>query len=57
MANKITLTPTIARAAGWDAGNTNMRNAGRKKWNVEDWNKAAEVTNQLFRRMGYPIPE
>lgn len=55
--NRVTLTPTIAYAAGTDAGNASMRKAGRKKWNLDDRNAAAEVTCRLFRAMGYPIPE
>lgn len=42
------LTPEIARAAGWDAGNRSMRAAGRTRWNEDDWNAACEVTNRLM---------
>lgn len=54
--NRVTLTPTIAWAAGIDAANANMRKAGRKRWSIEDRNIAAVTTNRLFRAMGYPIP-
>jgi len=47
------LTPNLAHAAGWDAGNANMRKAGRKRWNLEDWNVAADKTNRL---MAYIMP-
>ncbi len=52
MSKRLTLTPTIARAAGQDAGNRNMRKAGRTKWNLEDWNVAADETARLFKAMG-----
>lgn len=45
---KIILTKEIAYAAGHDAGNASMRKAGRKRWNEEDWNQAAKVTNRLL---------
>ena len=42
------LTPDLAYAIGQDAANAQMRRANRTKWNVEDWNKACEVTNLLL---------
>ncbi len=44
---KLKLTYNICMAAGKDAGNRNMRKHGRKAWNVDDWNAAAEVSNKL----------
>ena len=44
----ITLTASLARASGLDAGNMQMRKAGRTKWNLADRNRAAEVTNRLM---------
>ena len=44
----ITLTRKLARAIGWDAGNHSMKKAGRKQWNVDDWNTATEITNKLL---------
>lgn len=43
------LTESIAYAAGQTHGNVQMRKAGRKKWNEEDFNAAANVTNSLLR--------
>jgi len=45
---KITLTYSLAMAASRDAGNRSMRKAGRKRWNVADWNVAAEVFNRIW---------
>lgn len=42
------ITLKLAMAAGQDAGNLNMRRAGRSTWNEEDWNVAAKVTEQLL---------
>lgn len=47
------LTRKAAYAAGQDAGNRNMRNAGRKVWNEDDWNVAAEVTSELLAKLQY----
>lgn len=48
---KIMLTSELAYASGRDAGNTSMRRAGRKRWNVDDYNIAAETTNRLLASM------
>jgi len=45
------ITYRLAHAAGWDAGNRSMREAGRTTWNDDDWNAAAEVTNRLLDAM------
>lgn len=45
----VVATPDLARAAGWDAGNRSMRDAGRTRWNEDDWNEAARTTNELMR--------
>ena len=42
------ITQHIAHAAGRDAGNRSMRNAGRKSWNEDDWNTACRVERQLL---------
>ena len=42
------LTETLARASGQDAGNRQMRKAGRTRWSVDDWNTAAETTARLM---------
>jgi len=47
----IQLTPKIAFAAGFDAGNASMRKGGRSKWSRSDFNAAARVTNALLRRV------
>ena len=49
MKSHIELTHGICMAAGQDAGNANMRKYGRSTWAVDDWNKAAEVANQLLQ--------
>lgn len=36
-------------AAGLDAGNRSMAQAGRKAWNKADWQAACDVTAPLFR--------
>jgi hypothetical protein len=46
-----------ALAAGRDAGNANMRAAGRTAWNAEDFDVAAEVTARLLRVAGLAGPE
>jgi hypothetical protein len=45
---EINMTYAIASAAGQDAANRQMRAAGRKKWNEDDWNLACEVMKKLF---------
>lgn len=45
---RITLTPKIISAASLDAGNRHMRRAGRTKWDISDWNAAAEKSNRLW---------
>ena len=39
---------SIAHAAGWDAGDRNMRKHGRVKWNDDDWNVAAETYSRVY---------
>jgi hypothetical protein len=48
MTHRASDTLRIAHAAGWDAGNRNMRTAGRTVWSEEDWNAAAEVTAKVL---------
>jgi hypothetical protein len=42
------MTAAIARAAGWDAANRQMRKRGDTKWNEDDWNLAAKIFNELY---------
>lgn len=44
----IIMTEPLARAAAWDEGNRSMRRAGRKVWNVDDWNAAAAEYARLW---------
>jgi len=39
---------SVARAAGHDAGNRNMRKHGRKAWNEDDWNVAVETMLRIM---------
>jgi len=48
---QVTLTATLAYASGMDAGNANMRKAGRKRWNGEDADAAADKTVRLLLAM------
>ena len=43
------VTPAIARAAGWDAGDKAMRAAGRTEWNHDDWDAACATTDRLMQ--------
>jgi hypothetical protein len=43
----MTITYAVAMAAGLDAGNANMRAAGRTEWNEEDWDVAADIAARL----------
>lgn len=47
----VELTYKLAMAAGQDAGNRNMRHAGRTVWNEDDWNVAAEIASELLATM------
>lgn len=42
------ITAEIAHAASWDAGNHQMRAAGRKKWSRADYNAAVAEYDRLF---------
>lgn len=42
----------LAMAAGRDAGNRNMRRAGRTTWNEDDYAVAASVTAKLLGHDG-----
>lgn len=57
MARKQMLTPEVAHAAGWDAGNRSMRAAGRTRWSEDDWNTAARETNRLMALLFEEIPQ
>jgi len=41
------MTEPLARAAGTDAGNAQMRKAGRKAWNRADLDLASSTFNRL----------
>lgn len=45
---RIALTRDLAWASATDAGNANMRRAGRKAWSLEDRNIAADKFNALW---------
>jgi len=45
----MTLTRQIAIAAGHDAATARMRKAGRKTWNIADYNHACRVTRKLLK--------
>lgn len=49
----IVLTRSLAFASGQDAGNARMRKAGRTRWNLDDRNHAAEVTNRLLMHVPF----
>src|SRR5271166_3257694 len=60
--NPATVTPAIARAAGADAANRQMKKAGRTKWSRADYNLAArtyaklmKLTNPAHRKRTKPI--
>ena len=40
-----------AMSAGRDAGNRQMRKAGRSSWSLDDWNLAARVANELLDKL------
>ena len=44
------MTYELAMAAGRDAANRRMRNAGRTKWSRGDYNQAVKVFNYLMNR-------
>lgn len=50
----ITMTASLARAIGDDAGNRSMRKAGRATWNRADWNAACLATD---RAIGAPMSD
>lgn len=41
--------PSLIRASAWDAGNANMRAAGRKVWAYEDRIAAGDCQERLIR--------
>jgi hypothetical protein len=45
---RIPLTRQLAWAAATDAGNRNMRRAGRRKWSLKDYNAATREFNRLW---------
>jgi hypothetical protein len=51
------LTPTIARAAGRDAGNKSMHAAGRLVWDAEDFDAASDAYERLARAAGFWVDD
>ena len=49
----IELDYDLCMAIGHDAGNHSMRKHGRVAWNEDDWNVAAETTNELLKSIGH----
>lgn len=43
----ILLTYELLMASSRDAGNRSMREAGRDRWNEDDWNVAADAAEKL----------
>ena len=52
-----TLTRSLCHAAGTDAANRQMREAGRTAWSLEDANLAVEVTMRFIVLGGFLPPE
>jgi hypothetical protein len=50
-------TPAIARAAGRDAGNKSMHEAGRLVWGPEDFDAAADEYERLARAGGFWVDD
>jgi hypothetical protein len=51
------LTPAIARAAGRDAANKAMREAGRRAWSAADYDLAADTYERLARIGGFWVDD
>lgn len=51
------LTPRIAWAAAFDAGNRSMRIAGRAAWNEADRDAAVETYERLAHEGGFRVDE
>ena len=49
---KIVMTYEIARAAGVDAANHQMRSNHRTEWNLDDYNLACRTMARLFPQCG-----
>ena len=47
---RLAMTYELAMAAAQDAGNRQMRKAGRDRWSVEDWNRACDEFDRLYGR-------
>ena len=45
---KMKMTKDLARAAGYDVAQRNMRTNGRKKWNAEDYHLGAIEFEKLW---------
>lgn len=48
MSKQPEITYGLAMAAGHDAGNRSMREGGRTKWAVKDWNEACKTFERLW---------
>ena len=46
--SKIILTEELARASGTTEADRNMRRAGRKVWNADDYNAAVKEFDRLI---------
>jgi hypothetical protein len=55
MATRITLTRELAFASGQDAASAQMRKANRVRWNADDRDLAARITNQLLRHVPFEL--
>jgi hypothetical protein len=40
---------SLARAAGWDEGDKNMKKNGRTMWNEDDWNASCRKFYELMQ--------
>jgi len=48
--SKVTMTEALARDIAVDAANAQMRTAGRKKWDRDDYNLAVREYVKLYPR-------
>lgn len=47
--NTLTITHSIAHAAGTDAANRSMKKGGRKAWSRKDYNEAVKTMDRLMK--------
>lgn len=48
---KVKLTDRMISAMAQDAGNFNMKKAGRTRWSREDYNFAVTVSDRLYNQI------